>query len=311
MAVFQKSQFPSQPMSTTARMQQFLSLFVWGTTGIVCAWLLYEPAQALAVAGVLWGVHPLMLAVQFEVARRVNAFRVGTACGAFPWRAWWSEVRASAWVFGVWQPWGWQWFPNDVASGVGRPQGVLLVHGFACNRGFWNPWLSVLRKGRRPVAALNLEPVLGSIDRYSAAIDEAVDRLTQAAGQPPLVVAHSMGGLAVRAWLRNTPGALARVAHVVTLGTPHQGTWLARFGYGVNAAEMRLGSDWLVRLAATESPEIATRFTCWVSTDDNIVFPTATAVLPGAQVHQLDGVGHVALATHPRVMAQVMGLLSP
>ncbi|MGB4061038.1 MAG: hypothetical protein WBK26_12575 [Burkholderiaceae bacterium] len=41
------------------------------------------------------------------------------------------------------------------------------------------------------------------------------------------------------------------------------------------------------------------------------MFPTATAVLPGAQVHQLDGVGHVALANHPRVMAQVMGLLSP
>ena len=71
-----------------------------------------------------------------------------------------------------------------------------------CNRGVWLHWLGHLRAAGHAHVAVNLEPVLGSIDGYAKAIDDAVRRVTEATGLPPVLVCHSMGGLAARAWLR-------------------------------------------------------------------------------------------------------------
>lgn len=186
---------------------------------------------------------------------------------------------------------------------------MLLVHGFMCNRGLWSDWYAPLAEQGSPVIAVNLEPMLGSIDDYVATLDEAVTRLTAATGLPPLVVAHSMGGLAVRAWMRAVPGADARVFHVVTLGTPHHGTWLARWGHGTNARQMRYRSPWIQALAAAEPAGRYRLFTCWHTCGDNIVFPLGTAALHGAKVLYLPHVGHVALAGHPEVLAHTLALL--
>ena len=111
---------------------------------------------------------------------------------------------------------------------------------------FWTPWLRELRAADRAFVAVDLEPVFGSIDRYVQTIDAAIVRVTAATGQPPLLICHSMGGLAARAWLRDADGA--RVHRIVTLGTPHRGTWLARFGRTANGRQMRMGGEWLQRI---------------------------------------------------------------
>ena len=59
-------------------------------------------------------------------------------------------------------------------------------------------------------------------------IESAVRRVTSKTGRSPVVIAHSMGGLAVRSWLARQ-SADARVQRVFTMGSPHRGTWLARF----------------------------------------------------------------------------------
>jgi triacylglycerol lipase len=41
--------------------------------------------------------------------------------------------------------------------------------------------------------------VFGGIDDYAPLIEQAVQQVTQATGRPPLLVCHSMGGLAARA----------------------------------------------------------------------------------------------------------------
>ena len=53
-------------------------------------------------------------------------------------------------------------------------RGVVLVHGFVCNRGFWNPWMPRLRAAGVPFVAVNLEPVFGSTRRLRRIIDDAV-----------------------------------------------------------------------------------------------------------------------------------------
>jgi triacylglycerol lipase len=226
-------------------------------------------------------------------------------------RAWAGEVLASWRVFSRDQP----LFANaepDVPATPGRT-GVLLVHGYFCNRGVWRPWLPRLRALGVPCTALTLEPAFGRIDDWVPAIAQAVAELQRRTGRAPLVVAHSMGGLAVRAWLAAQPDAVAadaRVRHVITIATPHQGTWMARFGHTANARQMRIGGRWLASLAATEAPARAARFTCFFGHADNIVFPATTATLPGADNRHLPAVAHVAMVQHPAVWAEVLRQLS-
>lgn len=315
------SRLPASQVATVQR--------AWTLCGLLWAmgwawWWRADPAVAcLGAAGPL-ALTGLLLACQFSLSAGVSRAHGVHVTTGWAWgAAWWREVLIAVKVFAWRQPWRWRAWPDalqppltpQLGMRLGDavtpgPRGVLLVHGFMCNRGLWNGWRAELAQGGHPVVALNLEPFLGTIDGYVPAIEHAVVALTHATGRPPLVVAHSMGGLAMRAWLRATPGSQARVAHIVTLGTPHHGTWLARWGHATNARQMRLNSPWLRELAANEPPDLGQLFTCWHSCADNIVFPLGTAVLPGATARYLPHVGHVALVDHPQVRADTLALLA-
>jgi len=162
-----------------------------------------------------------------------------------------------------------------------------------------------LRRNGTPYMAINLEPVLGPIDRYVQAIDAAVQQLEMATHQAPIVVAHSMGGLAVRAWLRDR-AAERRVHSVITIGTPHAGTSIARFALSPNTRQMREGSAWLRALAAGETRERRRLFTCYFGHCDNIVFPACNAMLPDATNQHVASVAHVHLAFHRPILDDVL-----
>ena len=205
---------------------------------------------------------------------------------------------------------------NAVADNVALPgaavhgkRGVVFIHGFFCNRGLWTPWLKRLQGSGHAFAALSLEPVFGSIDEYTPQIDAAITRVTLVSGMAPLLVCHSMGGLAARAWLQ-TMKAEARVHHIVTIGTPHGGTWLARFGHGKNTLQMRLASEWQGGLNVGMPADRHRFFTCWYSNADNIVFPASTATLPDADNRLLRAVAHVQMAFEPQVMDHTLEMLT-
>ena len=188
------------------------------------------------------------------------------------------------------------------------PRGAVLVHGFVGNRGFWNPWLHELQASGRAFVAVTLEPAFGSIDHYVEIVDDAIARVVAATGQPPLLICHSMGGLAARAWLRDSDGS--RVHRFVTIATPHRGTWLAgRLGRTVNGREMRMGGEWLRKIQGERASTRQVPFTCWYSNCDNIVFPTSVATLPGADNRLVPGRAHVELAFDPQVMRETLALL--
>ena len=218
--------------------------------------------------------------------------------------AWRGEVAAAAKVFCWLQPFRSNAEPDHVPTQPGGPRGVVLVHGLFCNRGIWTPWLRRLRAAGVPFIAVNLEPLFASIDRYAAAIDSAVATMADATGQPVLLVGHSMGGLAIRAWL-DAFGADDRVHRVATIGTPHQGTWLARWAHTTNGRQMRLGSDWLRGLQAREPARRPQHITCFFSDCDNIVFPAEVATLAGADNRHLPGTGHVQMVFHAAVFDEV------
>ncbi|WP_036165774.1 triacylglycerol lipase [Massilia sp. 9096] len=189
---------------------------------------------------------------------------------------------------------------------------VLLLHGYGANSGYWAHLTPLLDAARTSHATVDLEPVAAGIDDYAPLVERHVQALCAATGASRVaIVAHSMGGLVARAWLRAYGrAAIARVARVVTLGTPHHGTAMARFGLGLNAAQMRPGGEWLRALAAGEDAATRALIISIYSHHDNIVAPQTSSMLPGARNVELGGVGHVALGRDPRVLAAIMRELS-
>ncbi|WP_428300016.1 esterase/lipase family protein [Hydrogenophaga sp.] len=300
--------------SALARLQQWLMAL-----GLVLTvlWLVYwwprSPFLALLGGALVVGGYALVLAFEGLAAAWLNRQDEAPRAG---WRdligAWWQEVRVAPQVFAWRQPFRWASLPDDeVPTDTGEPA-VVFVHGFVCNRGLWLPWMRRLRELGVPYVSVNLEPVFGSIDDYAHQIAEGVRRARALTGRPPMLVCHSMGGLAARAWLASEPET--QVHRVITIGSPHRGTWLGRFSRVANGRQMRLGGDWLRELQARESRINPThtyaRFVCWYSNADNIVFPASTATLPGADNRLLPGAAHVAMAFHPRVMGESLALLA-
>ena len=224
--------------------------------------------------------------------------------------AWWAEVQAAPRVFFWRQPFRSNVEPDLLVAARSGQRGVLLVHGFVCNRGLWNPWMQRLRTQGIPFVAVNLEPVFGSLDDYTGAIDAAVRRLEACTQLAPVIVGHSMGGLALRAWLREAANH-ARVHRLVTIGTPHQGTWLARFALTRNGRQMRLNSAWLTAPGSSGDQAAFRHFTCFYGHCDNIVFPALMATLPGADNRHIAGTAHVQMAFHAAVFSEVQAWLQP
>jgi triacylglycerol lipase len=294
-----------------ARLQQITTLSLLATALFAAWWFGHQGAWGWAVGVpllVLFG-YAAFLAAEFVLVARVHGDDPAPrATVPQLLRAFAGEVVTAPRVFCWRQPFRARAVPDHLpADGAGR-RGVLLVHGFVCNRGLWNPWLVKLRERGTPVIAVDLEPVFGSIDAYIGRIDTAVRTLEQLTGRPPIVVGHSMGGLAVRLWFAQA-GHAERAERIVTIGTPHAGTWLARMALSANGTQMRQNGPWLAALMARETPAHYARFTCFYSHCDNIVFPASTATLPGADNRHLEGVAHVHMAFRPEVFAEVERLL--
>lgn len=292
-----------------ARLQKFITL---GLLTFVAAWALAalqwgRPGWAAGGLAIVLAGYTGFMAFEFIVMAALHRDdpaprpRFGQMV-----RAWWAEVTTSPFVFCWQQPFRSHVHP-DYLPAESAARAVVLVHGYVCNRGFWNAWMPRLRARGVPHVAVNLEPVFGSIHGYADIIDAAVRRAQSVTGRPVVIVAHSMGGLAVRTWLTRE-GAAERVHRVVTIGTPHHGTWTARFGTTDNAVEMRSGSALLGFLAEREPRDLHGRFTCFYSHCDNIVHPASTGALEGADNRHVAGAAHVDMVRHPAVYDEVVRL---
>ena len=263
-------------------------------------WLGGRTSRGSAPCLIIFG-YALFLGLEFAFLRVVNRNDPAPQANAKQLlRAWWGEVLTAPRVFCWSQPFRSRaipdWLPDADST---QSRGIVLVHGFVCNRAVWNPWMTRFRARGIPYVAVNLEPIFGSIDEYAEIIERAVQQMEAATGRAPVLVAHSMGGLAVRAWL-NRYACDHRVHRVITVGTPHHGTWMGRFARTRNTLEMQLNSHWHQALAEQEPPERHAHFTCFYSHCDNIAFPASTATLAGADNRHVPGVAHVHLLFRAR-----------
>jgi triacylglycerol lipase len=303
---------------TNAWIQRLLTLGLMALSGGI-VWQQWPQHSVWAIAWTLIPLAVLMAleAVQFVFLYIVNrSDRTPRATAVQHLQAWWGEMCSSAVVFNWWQPFRRNALAdhlpavtaNAIATNASLP-GIVLVHGFFCNRGFWTHWMRRLRSEGRVFSAVDLEPAFGSIDEYITTIDRAVQQVRDATGMPPIIVGHSMGGLAIRAWMATQNQPDLAVRRVITLGTPHHGTWISVFSHSVNGAQMQLDSPWLKSLAAQENAGHAAKYVCFYSNCDNIVFPVSTATLEGADNRQLSNLGHIAMVHDAAVIQACWALM--
>src|SRR6185436_14252861 len=101
-----------------------------------------------------------------------------------------------------------------------------------------------------------------------------------------VLVGHSMGGLAIREYLRQFGDT--NVAKIVTLATPHHGTIFAPLGSGANAKQMAVGSPFMSELGRALSPQLAAKFVCVATREDNLIVPRSSPLLTGSRHVVLD-----------------------
>lgn len=178
------------------------------------------------------------------------------------------------------------------------PIPVLLVPGWSDPE----PVLAPLRArfveaGWPPgrVATMGFRDPVGSNRDHAEEVAAEAEALRTATEVPEIdLVAHSMGGLAVRHHLAATGGRGVR--RVVFLGTPHRGTVTAHLAWGAGAREMEPGSPFLDSLNAGPAVPEGVRALSVRTALDLRVVPGASALLPEAE--NTENV-EVCCPTHP------------
>jgi triacylglycerol lipase len=168
-------------------------------------------------------------------ARRPREVRIG-------WRSTlrlvWREYRTLAGAAPRMMFYG--WLVRDPAPArIDTP--VLLLHGVLCNAGVWMRMARYLtRRGIDGLYSLSYGPPLASIEDFADQVHRKIGAIVEATGaQSVMIVAHSMGGLVIRAYARKY--GTQRLARVLTIGSPHHGSMHAWLLLGTSLAQLRPG----------------------------------------------------------------------
>lgn len=121
------------------------------------------------------------------------------------------------------------------------------------------------------------------------------------------IVAHSMGSLSSRAYLRGSSGN--QVDAWVSLAGPNHGTEAAYNCSDVSCAEMRPDSAFLTELNAGDETPDAVRYGTWWSPCDEVIRPLGSVALLGAFNTQTSCLSHSQLLVDAGVYQQVRDFL--
>lgn len=180
---------------------------------------------------------------------------------------------------------------------------IILIHGYMHNSSAWR-WLryELERLKYEAVYTLNLGSTNQTIEQYAAQVDRLIDEIRAETGARKVqLVGHSMGGL-VATWVASYRPH--HVAKVITIGSPMEGTCLAKYITKPCVKQMRLNSTFLTELKKHAETLTMVPFTHIASDADQIAIPHATAVpkyTPDSKRIWVDGLGHFSLLLSNRI----------
>lgn len=192
---------------------------------------------------------------------------------------------------------------------------VLFVHGLAGHPGNFAPMRGYFRfmgRTRTYAIAFRASDRIPDMARDLAATIEAIVAANELGeGARIDIVAHSMGGLVTR-YALETSEIARHVDTLVTLGTPHHGTYAARYAATAQTIDLRPNSDVLRTLASQvpwpPRPGLPRLVALW-SDADMLLLPPESAQMPGAQNVELKGSTHLSYLIDPAAWQKVWEVL--
>ncbi|MEI8328824.1 MAG: alpha/beta hydrolase [Chlamydiia bacterium] len=194
------------------------------------------------------------------------------------------------------------------SSGGNDGTPILMLNGYAS---FGSTWAyqkkNLIKANLGPIYTMNVRSFT-SIQSNAEDVQKQVAQIEQETGCTKLIIiGHSKGGL-VGAYYATalSQNNKSMITKVITIGSPLKGTYLAHFGPGTDAIEMKPGSVFLTDLESRIKQAIRTQF-YHIGSEMDIVVPPSSALRgdhPDRELH-VNHVGHTGLLFDPMIAKQV------
>jgi triacylglycerol lipase len=190
---------------------------------------------------------------------------------------------------------------------------ILFVHGYSRSASDWNTMKANFEKDGWPKKSLSAYSYNTSTSNKTTAettVKAEVEKLLSATNASKVdIVAHSMGSLNTRWYIKFVSGGESKVDDWVSLGGPNHGTDFANFCFSASCVEMRQGSTFLSELNAGDETPGAVHYGTWWSPCDSIINPDSSVPLSGATNTETACLSHFDLLTDSTVYSQVRGFV--
>ncbi len=190
---------------------------------------------------------------------------------------------------------------------------ILFVHGYARNSDDWSTMIAQFKAAGWKDSELYtinygvLQSNISIADEIKLKVDNI---LGSTAATRVDIIAHSMGSLSTRYYLKNLGGD-ARVDAWVSLAGPNHGTTTANDCGFTPCIELRPSSAFITALNAGDETPGAVRYATWWSPADQAILPNTSAVLTGATNTQTAAIAHHSLLTDVTTYSQVRAFIAP
>lgn len=191
---------------------------------------------------------------------------------------------------------------------------ILLVHGIVDNHSIFAVMDRALRRrGFQTISTWDYGLLTRDIRAAAELLGDEIEKVAANTGYQGIhVIGHSLGGLMARYYVQRMGGD-ARVHTLVTLGTPHQGTQLARAMPLVPLVRQLTPHSEVIRELAAPATGCRTRFIAFHSDLDHLVVPHRNARLdhPDLNVRNIavHGVGHMSMPHNGGIAFQIAAAL--
>ena len=193
----------------------------------------------------------------------------------------------------------------------GKPDGhppLIFVHGLGGNRGnfllmSWYLWLL----GRKRSYKIHFDAGQ-SMQDMTTALARFIQEVLKVTGQHQVeIVAHSFGGLVARMAIKKY-----RLSHhvktLITLGSPHHGTYSARYANTALTRDIRPNSKLIKELEKQPWPKGVRGVTFW-SRSDILIIPPESAAMDGTTQVEITPFTHYSYLIDPKSWAAVQRAL--
>lgn len=181
---------------------------------------------------------------------------------------------------------------------------LIFVHGLGGNRGNFLLMSWYLRfSGRKRSYKIHFDHGQ-SLEQMSLALARFVRDVKKTTGEKKVeIVAHSLGGIVALMAVRDHRLA-SSVKTLITLGSPHGGTYAARYANTDAIRELRPDSELIKRLNKKRWPKEVRGVTFW-SRNDVFILPPESAAVDGTEKVEATPFTHYSYLIDPKCWAAV------